>query len=176
MVGSSLLRILKEKGYKNLIYFNKEKLNFEDRNNTITAITKTKPDVMIIAAAKVGGINANYKYPYDFINKNLLIELNLIEAAYINKVKKLIFLGSSCVYPKFSKQPIKEEYLLSGSLEFTNRAYAIAKIAGIELCASLNREKKTTYLNVMPCNLYGPNDNYDLNNSHVLPALMKKIV
>ncbi|MDB3973989.1 GDP-L-fucose synthase [Alphaproteobacteria bacterium] len=175
MVGSSLLRILKKKGFNNLIYFNRNKVDFENQKQTINIFKKTMPDVLLISAAKVGGIYANNEYPYEFIYKNLLIELNLIEAANICNVKKLIFLGSSCAYPKHSRQPIKENNLLSGFLEFTNRPYAIAKIAGIELCASLNRQNKKKFLSVMPCNLYGPNDNYDLNNSHVLPALIKKI-
>ena len=175
MVGSSLVRILKKNGYKNLIFFSRNVLDFENYEQTFKYLKKTKPDILIIAAAKVGGINANNIYAYDFIYKNLLIEINLIHAAYKNNIKKLIFLGSSCVYPKFSKQPIAENNLLEGSLEFTNRSYSIAKISGIELCASLNRQFKKKFLSVMPCNLYGPNDNYDLLSSHVLPALIRKI-
>ena len=140
MVGSSLVRILKNKGYNNLIYFSRNKIDFENKRKIINIFNKTKPDVLIIAAAKVGGIYANNRFPYDFIYKNLLIELNLIDAANLCNIKRLIFLGSSCAYPKHAKQPINEESLLSGYLEPTNRPYAIAKIAGIELCASLNRQ------------------------------------
>lgn len=175
MVGSSIVRVFKENGFKNLIFFDRNLLDFENSTQINKIFKKFNPEVVIIAAAKVGGINANRIYPYNFIYNNLKIEINLIEASRQFQVKKLIFLGSSCVYPKFSKQPIREKFLLSSDLEFTNRSYAIAKIAGIELCASLNRQFKTKFLSIMPCNLYGPNDNYDLKNSHVLPALIKKI-
>ncbi len=174
MVGSSLLRVLTKYGYKNIFYLPKEKLNFENSEQTMEKIGEIDPDIIIIAAAKVGGINANSSYPYEFIKKNLAIQMNIIEAGIKNNVKRLIFLGSSCVYPKFCSQPISENSLLSGELEFTNRPYAIAKIAGIETCASLNRQYKKKFLSLMPCNLFGPKDNYDLKNSHVIPALIKK--
>lgn len=174
MVGSSLLRVLKKHGYKNLFYLPKEKLNFENSKQTIKKIGKINPDIIIIAAAKVGGINANNSYPYEFIKRNLAIQMNIIDAGIKINVKRLIFLGSSCVYPKFTSQPISENSLLTGELELTNRPYAIAKIAGIETCASLNRQYNKKFLSLMPCNLFGPNDNYDLKNSHVIPALIKK--
>lgn len=175
MVGSSILRLLKKANYENLFFLPSIKLNLEDKNKTFNTIEKIKPEIIIMSAAKVGGIYANDTYPYDFIQKNLSIQSNLIEASNRYDIKKFIFLGSSCAYPKFAKQPIKEECLLTGPLETTNRPYAIAKIAGIEMCAALNRQKNKKFLSVMPCNLYGPNDNYDLMNSHVLPALIKKI-
>ena len=175
MVGSSILRLLKKENYENLFFLPSKKLNLEDKNKTFNTIEKINPEIIIMAAAKVGGIYANDTYPYDFIQKNLSIQLNLIEAANRYDIKKFIFLGSSCAYPKLAKQPIKEESLLTGPLEATNRPYAIAKIAGIEMCAALNRQKNKKFLSVMPCNLYGPNDNYDLMTSHVLPALINKI-
>ena len=176
MIGSAILRKLNAKGYKNLFYIEKEKLDLRNQNNVFTYLKKIKPDSMIIAAATVGGINANNTFKADFIYNNLAIQNNLIHGGYINKVKNLIFLGSSCVYPKNSKQPIKEEYLLSDYLEKTNEPYAIAKIAGIKMCSSYNFQYKLNYKCLMPCNSYGINDNYDLKTSHFLPALIKKII
>ena len=176
MIGSAILRKLNAKGYKNLFYIEKEKLDLRNQNNVFTYLKKIKPDSMIIAAATVGGINANNTFKADFIYNNLAIQNNLIHGGYINKVKNLIFLGSSCVYPKNSKQPIKEEYLLSDYLEKTNEPYAIAKIAGIKMCSSYNFQYKLNYKCLMPCNSYGVNDNYDLKTSHFLPALIKKII
>ena len=176
MIGSAILRKLNEKGYKNLFYIEKEKLDLRNQKNVFTYLKKIKPDSMIIAAATVGGINANNTYKADFIYNNLAIQNNLIHGGYINKVKNLIFLGSSCVYPRNSKQPIKEEYLLSDYLEKTNEPYAIAKIAGIKMCSSYNFQYKLNYKCLMPCNSYGINDNYDLKTSHFLPALIKKII
>ena len=175
MVGSSLLNILKKKKYKNIITQSRKKLDLTDQKQTEKYIKKIKPDLVIIAAAKVGGIFANKTYKADFIYKNIMIQTNLIHASYLAGVKRLIFLGSSCIYPKFAKQPIKEEYLLSGSLEPTNDAYAIAKIAGIKMCEAYNKQYNLNYLSLMPTNLYGPNDNYDLINSHFFPALISKI-
>ena len=175
MVGSAILRHFKKKKYKNLIIKNKKKLNLLNQKQTENFLKKTKPNFVIIAAAKVGGIGANDNYKAEFIYENLMIQTNLIHSAYKAGVKKLIFLGSSCIYPKFAKQPIKENSLLSGKLEATNDAYAIAKIAGIELCNSYNKQYNLNYICLMPTNLYGPNDNYDLSTSHFFPALIKKI-
>ena len=163
MLGSSILRILKQKGYKNLITIDKKRLDLRDQKS------------VIIAAAKVGGIKANINYPANFINDNLQIQTNLISASYENNVKKLILFGSSCIYPKNLKKPIKENQILSGKLEKTNESYAVAKIAGVKLIEAFNRQYKTNYICLMPCNLFGPNDNYDLQSSHFLPALIKKI-
>ena len=175
MVGSSLLRLFKKKGYINLLTRTKKQLNLLDQTKTFNFLQKNKPDAIIIAAARVGGINANNEYRADFIYQNLQIQNNLIHGSYLAGVKKLIFLGSSCIYPRDCKQPIKEEYLLTGPLEQTNEPYAIAKISGVKMIESYNRQYKTNYLCLMPCNLYGPGDNYDLNTSHFLPALIKKI-
>ena len=175
LVGSAIIRKLKENGYKNIIVINKEKLNLTRQKEVEYFIKKHKPDSIINAAAKVGGINANNKYKADFIYNNIAIQNNIIHASYINNVKNLIFLGSSCVYPKLCKQPIKEEYLLSGPLEETNEPYAIAKISGIKMCESYNYQYGTNYKCLMPCNTYGPNDNYDLETSHFYPALISKI-
>ena len=175
MVGSSILRLFKKKGYSNIIVRSRKKLDLVNQDKTIKYIKKIKPDFVIIAAAKVGGILANDKLKGDFIYKNLMIQTNLIHASYLAGVKKLIFLGSSCVYPKYSKQPINENELLSGKLEKTNDAYAIAKIAGIMMCNSYNSQYRTNFICLMPTNLYGPNDNYDLNKSHFYPALISKI-
>lgn len=176
MVGSAILRLLIKKGYSNLIYKSKDQLNLLNEHCVNKFFQQEKPQYVFLAAAKVGGINANNKFKADFIYENLQIQSNIIHQSYLNKVKKLIFLGSSCIYPKMSKQPIKEEYLLSGLLEPTNRPYAIAKIAGIELCKSYNFQYGCNFISVMPTNLYGPNDNYDLDNSHVLPALIRKFI
>ena len=175
MVGSSVYNHFKKKRYKHIFTQNKNKLNLIDQKQTENYIKKLKPDFVIIAAARVGGIFANNKYKANFIYENLMIQTNLIHASYLAGVKKLIFLGSSCIYPKFAKQPIKEDYLLSGKLEPTNDAYAIAKIAGVKMCDAYNNQYGLNYICLMPTNLYGPNDNYDLNNSHFYPALISKI-
>ena len=175
MVGSSIYKHLKKNKYKNIFIQNKKKLNLINQNQTVNFIKKLKPQFVIIAAARVGGILANNKYKANFIYENLMIQTNLIHASYLAGVKKLIFLGSSCIYPKFAKQPIKEDYLLSGKLEPTNDAYAIAKIAGVKMCDAYNKQYGLNYICLMPTNLYGPNDNYDLNNSHFYPALISKI-
>lgn len=176
MIGSAILRALKKKGFKNLYFINKKKLDLRDQKKVFDYLKKIKPDGVIIAAATVGGINANNSYKADFIYNNLMIQNNLIHGSYLNKVKDLIFLGSSCVYPKNAKQPIKEEYLLSSELEKTNEPYAIAKIAGIKMCSSYNFQYNLNYKCLMPCNSYGINDNYNLKTSHFLPALISKII
>ena len=175
MVGSSIVRYLKKKKYKNILTVDKKNLDLLNQIKTQKFLMRNKPKFVIIAAAKVGGIMANNKYKAEFIYQNLLIQTNLIHSSYLAGVKKLIFLGSSCIYPKFSKQPIKEEYLLDGKLEKTNDAYAIAKIAGIKMCESYNQQYGLNYISLMPTNLYGPNDNYNLKNSHFYPALISKI-
>ncbi len=174
MVGKALLNKIKELGYTNIVTRNSKELDIRNQLEVNNFFIKEKPDYVFIAAAKVGGINANNIYRADFIYDNLMIEANLIHASYVNKVKKLLLLGSSCIYPRNAPQPIKEEYLLSGYLEQTNEPYAIAKIAGIKLCESYRRQYGCNFISVMPTNLYGPNDNYDLNNSHVVPALLRK--
>ena len=174
MVGSAIVRKLTELGYTNIITITKIKCNLIDQLEVDDFFNKQKPDYVFLAAAKVGGIKANNEMKGDFIYENIMIQSNIIKASKDNNVKKLIFLGSSCIYPKMSPQPIKEEYLLTGSLEPTNDAYAIAKIAGIKMCQSFNQQYGTNYISLMPTNLYGPNDNYDLNNSHVLPAMIRK--
>ena len=176
MVGSSILRKFKIEGYNNLIYKTSKELDLRSQKDVISFFEQYKPEVVILAAAKVGGIVANNMYRADFIYDNLMIESNIIHSAYINNIKKLVYLGSSCVYPKNSIQPIKEEYLLSGYLESTNQPYAIAKIAGIELCNSYRQQYGCNYISLMPTNLYGTNDNYHPENSHVLPALIKRII
>ena len=176
MVGSAVLRKLKELNYKNIFIKSKTQLNLIDQKKVFDYFNKIKPDAVILAAAKVGGIKANNERRAEFIFENLSIQNNVINASYKNGVKDLIFLGSSCVYPKNSKIPIKEEYLLSNYLEKTNEPYAIAKIAGINLCESYNIQYGVNYKCLMPCNAYGINDNYDLNSSHFLPALIRKII
>ena len=176
MVGSSLLNYFKKRKFGKLLYATRSKLNLENYNKVNNFIKKNKPEVIINCAGKVGGILANNTYPTEFLNENILIQTNLITSAFKNKVFHFINLGSSCIYPQHSKQPIKENYLLSGSLEKTNEAYAIAKIVGLKLCEYYNKQFKTSYLTLMPCNLYGPNDNYDLQNSHFIPALIRKII
>lgn len=176
MIGSAILRKLKFHGYKNIILASKKKLDLRNQNQVQNFIKKIKPDVVILAAAKVGGIKSNNTYRADFIYDNLAIQNNVINSSFKNDVKDLIFLGSSCIYPKTSKIPIKENYLLSNFLEKTNEPYAIAKIAGIKLCESYNLQYGTNYKSLMPCNAYGINDNYDDDNSHFFPALLKKIV
>ena len=175
LVGSSILRQLKLQGYKNLIFKTRKQLDLKNPKKVLNFLKKNKPDFIFIAAAKVGGIYANDNYRAEFFFDNISIQSNLIHSAFICGVKNLIFLGSSCVYPKYAKQPIKENYLLSGKLEKTNDAYAIAKIAGIKMIESFNKQYKTDYICLMPCNLFGPNDNYNLENSHFLPAIIKKI-
>ncbi len=174
LVGSAIIRNLQNQGYVNLVVKTRQELDLLDDIAVIKFFKKEKPKYIFLAAAKVGGIMANNSYPAEFIYQNLKIQNSIIHNAYLHKTKKLLFLGSSCIYPKFSKQPIKEKYLMSGELEPTNRAYAIAKIAGIEMCRSYNKQYKTNFISAMPTNLYGPNDNFDLENSHVLPALIKK--
>ena len=176
MVGSAILRKLKNLNYKNIYFKSKEQLNLIDQNKVSNYISKIKPDAVILAAAKVGGIKANNEKKAEFIFENLSIQNNVINSSYKNGVKNLVFLGSSCVYPKNSKIPIKEKYLLSNYLEKTNEPYAIAKIAGINLCESYNLQYGVNYKCLMPCNAYGINDNYDLYGSHFLPALIRKII
>lgn len=174
MVGSAIIRSLQAKGYTNIISKSSKELDLCNQQAVNDFFAAEKPEYVFLAAAKVGGIHANNTYPAQFIYNNLMIESNIIEAAYRHKVKKLLFLGSSCIYPKMAPQPIKEDYLLSGPLEETNEAYAIAKIAGIELCKFYRREYGCNFISAMPTNLYGINDNFDLQNSHVLPALIRK--
>ena len=175
LVGSAILKKLKEKGYINLIIASKKELNLVDQKKVLEFLKKKKPDFIFIAAAKVGGIYSNHKYKAEFIYENLMIQTNLIHSAFRNNIKNLIFLGSSCIYPKLSKQPIKETYLLDGKLEETNDSYAVAKIAGIKMCESYNNQYKTNYKCLMPTNTFGPNDNYHPLNSHFIPSLIRKI-
>ena len=175
MVGSAIVRKLKKRGFSKIILAEKKKLNLLDQNKVFKFLKKKKPDLVIIAAARVGGILANSTLKHKFIYENLQIQNNLIHGSYLAKVKNLIFLGSSCIYPKFCKQPMKESYLLSGKLEETNDAYGIAKIAGIMMCYNYSKKYKLNYQSLMPPNLYGPGDNYDLKTSHFFPALLKKI-
>ena len=175
LVGSAILRLLRYKGYKNIILRNRSQLDLTNQNKVYNFLKKEKPKKIIIAAARVGGIVANNKYRGQFIYENLSIQTNIIHSAFLNKIKDIIFLGSSCVYPRDCKQPIKEDYLLSGALEYTNEPYAIAKIAGIKMCENYNKQYNTNYKCLMPCNTFGINDNYDLETSHFFPALLKKI-
>jgi len=174
LVGSALVRNLQSRSYVNLLTRTHAELDLTDQKAVERFFDQEKPEYVFLAAAKVGGIHANNTYPAEFIRDNLAIQTNIIHAAYKNAVKRLLFLGSSCIYPKLAPQPMKEEHLLTSELEPTNRPYALAKIAGIEMCWSYNRQYGTQYLAPMPTNLYGPGDNYDLNNSHVLPALIRK--
>lgn len=174
MVGSAIVRRLEQAGYNNLLVRSHAELDLTHQAEVSRFLSSEKPDYLFIAAAKVGGIHANNTYRAEFIYENIMVQTNVIHAAWLAGVKRLLFLGSSCIYPRDCPQPIKEEYLLTGPLEQTNEPYAIAKIAGIKLCESYNRQYGTQYRSVMPTNLYGPNDNYDLNNSHVLPALLRK--
>lgn len=174
MVGSAIERHLRSKGFINLITATSQELDLKNQQAVNTFFEKHKPEFVFLAAAKVGGIMANNTYRAEFIYDNLMIASNIIHAAYLNKVTKLLFLGSSCIYPKLAPQPLKEDYLLSGYLEQTNEPYAIAKIAGIKLCEAYRDQFGCNFISAMPTNLYGPNDNYDLQNSHVLPALIKK--
>lgn len=175
LVGSALARQLKARGYNNIVGRTHAELDLRKQSDVQAYFAAEKPEIVILAAAKVGGIYANNTYPAEFIEDNLLIQNNVIHNAWKNNVKRLLFLGSSCIYPKACPQPIKEEYLLTGPLEPTNRPYALAKIAGVEMCWSYNRQYGTRYIAAMPTNLYGPNDNYDLNNSHVMPAMIRKM-
>jgi len=175
LAGSAIVRRLQAKGYNNLVTRTHAELELRDQAAVQDFFADEKPDYVILAAAKVGGIYANNTYPAEFIQDNLVIQSNVIHSAYQNKVERLLFLGSSCIYPKNAPQPMTEDCLLTGPLEPTNRPYALAKIAGIEMCHAYNRQYGTRYMAAMPTNLYGPNDNYDLNNSHVLPALIRKM-
>jgi len=175
LVGSAIFRQLKKKGYKKILIADKSKLDLTNQSKVYNFLKKEKPKFIFIAAAKVGGIYSNSNYPAEFIHNNLIIQNNIIHSAYLCNIKDLIFLGSSCVYPKLCKQPIKEDYLLNGPLEKTNEAYAVAKIAGIKMCESYNLQFKTNYKCLMPTNTFGPNDNYDALNSHFFPSLIKKI-
>lgn len=174
LVGSAIVRNLKEKGYTNILIVPHSELDLLDQKNVQTFFENERPEYVFLAAAKVGGILANKTQKADFIYENLQVQNNVIYSSWKYKVKKLLFLGSSCIYPKYSPQPIKEEYFLTGKLEETNDAYAIAKIAGIMMCQSYNTQYKTNFISVMPTNLYGPHDNFDLNHSHVLPAMIRK--
>ncbi len=174
LVGGAIYRTLQAEGFTNILVRDLDELDLTDQAATRRFFDEERPDAVIDAAAKVGGILANWQLPWEFVEQNLLIELNLIGEAFRHEVRRLVFLGSSCIYPREAPQPLKEEYLLTGPLEETNRAYAIAKIAGIEMCRSLNREYGADYLSLMPTNLYGPGDNFDLDSSHVLPAMIRK--
>ena len=176
MVGSAIERKLRKEGFNNIITRTSKDLDLRNQLEVNNFFEKEKPEFVILAAAKVGGIHANNTYRAEFIYDNLLIEANIIHAAYLNKTTKLLFLGSSCIYPKLAPQPLKEEYLLSGYLESTNQPYAIAKIAGIELCDSYRAQYGCNFISAMPTNLYGTNDNYHPENSHVLPALIRRII
>ena len=175
MLGSSIFRKLRNKGYNNIIVVNKKNLDLRNQNSVEKFFKKKKPDVVIVAAAKVGGIKANIENPANFINDNLQIQTNLISSSHTHNVGKLILFGSSCIYPKNLNKPIKESQLMTGVLEKTNESYAVAKIAGIKMIESFNKQYNRNYICLMPCNLFGPNDNYDLENSHFIPALIKKI-
>ena len=175
LVGSAIVRALKKQGYTNLILRTKQELDLSEQTNVRNFFAQEKPEFVFMAAAKVGGIVANNNYPVDFGYQNQMIQSNVIHASWENKVKRLLFLGSSCLYPRDCPQPMREEHLLTGPLESTNKAYALAKISGISLCESFNQQYDTKYIVGMPTNLYGPNDNYDLQASHVIPALMRKI-
>ena len=176
MVGSAILRKLNSSGFNNIITKTSSELDLRNQEAVNDFFSTEKPDYVFLTAAKVGGIVANNTYRAEFIYDNLMMEANIIHASYINNVKKLMFLGSSCIYPKLAEQPLKEESLLSGYLEKTNQPYAIAKIAGIELCDAYRSQYGCNFISVMPTNLYGPNDNYDIEKSHVLPALMRKFI
>ena len=176
MVGKSLHKLLIKKKFGKIITANRQKLNLEDANKVNKFIKRNKPHIIINCAGKVGGILANKTYPTQFLNENIQIQTNLIRSSHLNNIEHFINLGSSCIYPKMSKQPIKENYLLTGSLEETNEAYALAKIIGLKMCEFYNKQYQKTYLTLMPCNLYGPNDNFNTQNSHFIPAMIKKII
>ncbi len=175
MVGSAIARTLRAQGYENLVGHSSKELDLTSQQAVFDFFKAEKPDYVFLAAAKVGGIYANNTYPADFIYSNICIQTNIIHSSYIFRVRKLLFLGSSCIYPKFADQPMKEECLLTGELEPTNEPYALAKIAGIKMCQAYNRQYHTHFISCMPTNLYGPNDNYDIMNAHVLPALIRKV-
>ncbi|WP_312420466.1 GDP-L-fucose synthase [Epilithonimonas sp.] len=174
LVGSAILRELEKQGFTNLVTRTSQQLDLRNYQHTADFFAEEKPDYVFLAAAKVGGIQANNTYRADFLYENLMIQNNVIHQAYVNNVKKLLFLGSSCIYPKMAPQPLKEDSLLTGTLEPTNEPYAIAKIAGIKMCDAYRSQYNSNFISAMPTNMYGPNDNYDLNNSHVLPALLRK--
>ena len=176
MVGSAILRALQAQGYSNFLLRTSKELDLRNQQAVADFFAQEKPDYVFLAAAKVGGIIANNTFRGDFIYENLMIQNNVIHHAHVNQVKKLMFLGSSCIYPKLAPQPLKEDYLLTGLLEPTNEPYAIAKIAGIKMCDGYRDQYGCNFISVMPTNLYGPNDNYDLNNSHVLPAMLRKFI
>jgi GDP-L-fucose synthase len=176
MVGSAIVRHLQAKGYTKLVFRTSAELDLRQQSHVSSFLDEVKPDYVFLAAARVGGIHANNTYKAEFLFDNLMIESNIIHASYANGVKKLMFLGSSCIYPKLAPQPLKEEYLLTGPLEPTNEPYAIAKIAGIKLCDAYREQYGCNFISVMPTNLYGPNDNYNLDTSHVLPAIMRKMI
>ncbi|MGG2084587.1 GDP-L-fucose synthase [Lysinibacillus pakistanensis] len=175
LVGSAIVKHLQAKGYNNIVYQTSKELDLRNQTEVNQFFENEKPEYVFLAAAKVGGILANATYPAQFLYDNLMIQTNIIEAARQNDVKKLLFLGSTCIYPRMAPQPLKEEFLLTGELEPTNEPYALAKIAGIKMCNAYNKQYDTSFISVMPTNLYGPNDNFDLETSHVLPALMRKI-
>ncbi|MDX2003059.1 MAG: GDP-L-fucose synthase [Chitinophagales bacterium] len=175
MVGSAIVRKLRQEGFDNIIHRSSKELDLRNQQQVTDFFAEEKPEYVFLAAAKVGGIVANNTYRADFIYENLMIECNIIHHSYLNGVRKLLFLGSSCIYPKMAPQPLKEDYLLSGYLEQTNEPYAIAKIAGIKLCENYRRQYGCNFISAMPTNLYGPNDNYNLQNSHVIPALIRKV-
>jgi GDP-L-fucose synthase len=174
MVGSAIVRNLEKRGFTNLVFRTSKELDLTNQAAVTKFFAEEKPEYVFLAAAKVGGIYANNTYRAQFLHENIMIQNNIIHNSYLNNVKKLLFLGSSCIYPKLAPQPLKEEYLLSGFLEPTNEPYAIAKIAGIKMCEAYRDQYGCNYISAMPTNLYGPNDNYDLNNSHVLPAMLRK--
>ncbi len=176
MVGSAIVRKLQQEGFENLVLRTSAELDLRSQDSVDVFFKEYKPDYVFLAAAKVGGIVANNTYRADFLYDNLMIQNNVIHSSYKHSVTKLLFLGSSCIYPKFAEQPIKEEYLLTGTLEQTNEPYAIAKIAGLKLCEAYRSQYGSNFISAMPTNLYGPNDNYDLQNSHVLPALLRKMI
>lgn len=176
MVGSAIIRSLEQNGFTNIITKSSKELDLRNQQEVFTFFKTEKPKYVFLAAAKVGGIHANNTYPADFIYDNMMIQNNVIHAAHLNKVEKLLFLGSSCIYPKFASQPIKEEYLLTGALEPTNEAYAIAKISGLKMCEFYKKQYGCNFISAMPTNLYGINDNFNLQNSHVLPALLRKFI
>lgn len=176
MVGSAIVRNLEHNGFTNIITKNSKTLDLRNQQDVLDFFEKEKPEYVFLAAAKVGGIFANNAYPAEFIYDNIMIQNNVIHAAYLNKVEKLLFLGSSCIYPKFASQPLKEEYLLTGALEPTNEAYAIAKISGLKMCEFYKKQYGCNFISAMPTNLYGINDNFNLQNSHVLPALLRKFI
>ena len=174
MVGSAVVKQLKKRGFLNIITAGRDQLDLLQQNSVYSFLNENKPDAVVVAAAKVGGILANDSYPYQFLQENLVIQNNVIHGSHLAGADKLVFLGSSCIYPKFAEQPIREDSLLTGSLEATNQWYAIAKIAGVKMCEALRKQYNRSYVSLMPTNLYGPNDNFDLHSSHVVPAMIRK--